>query len=109
MKPTHAAAVIAGLVLLVGLILGVTPVSAGTVHCGSAFGGVDAQAVGVEDAVASYGQALGEPAPQTSYADQCSSAVSSRRAVTWPLLGVSAVGLLFVGLVGAGRREAATA
>lgn len=95
---------IAGLLLLAGLIFGLMPASVGDVGCGSAFA-ADSSAAKQADIVNGYSVALqnaGNPLlnvdkPQ-SVVDQCSSAIGTRRAIAWPLIGVGVLGLLFLGL-----------
>jgi hypothetical protein len=95
--------VIAGLLLLVGVIVGFSSVSAGSVSCGSAFS-ADSSAVKLADAQASIDQAITGVAVGESYAEQCSSSIGTRRAITWPLIGVGVLGLVFVGLTAAQQK-----
>lgn len=112
MKIQHAIAVVAVLVAIVGIVLGTASLSVDspdlastpTVHCGSAFGGVDDR-TWLADYQANVGAAMaGQSDPQTSYTERCTAAVSARRTVVWPLLGVAAAALLLAGLTSIPRR-----
>jgi hypothetical protein len=96
--------VIAGLVLLAGVVFGLMPASAGGVSCGSAFA-ADSSSAQQADSLSQYRSNLQKAmnplmsdSQSQSLAAQCSSAVGTRRAVTWPLIGVGVLGLLFLGL-----------
>lgn len=95
MHPRKAAAVIAAVVLALGVILAVTPLSVGAgsneVECGSAFSPSQTPAI-VADAVDR--PLLG------SYVAQCEDEVSGRRLIAYSLAGAAALVLLFVWLTG---------
>jgi hypothetical protein len=128
LKIQHAIAVVAGLVVVVGIVLGAFSISVpgpegsavpdsekGPVPSGSAFGGVDpkaAEAAWWAQTSGDIGRALNgsygyEAAgvPTTSCGDQCALAVSTRRTITWPPLGVGGAALLVSLLISVPRAE----
>jgi len=91
MSPRRAAVVLAGLVFLVGVLLGLLPHSVGDVGCGSPW----------SPSVAPNGADLGSLTAgiTTDYTSQCASTLSMPRVFSWVLVGVGGAGLVFVGLM----------
>lgn len=93
MTARGASGVLAGLLLLVGVVLGFTlspslhdPVL-GTISCGAPFrASTDADASDMGSAMANVA---------TDFAGQCSSALTGPRIATFSLIGIGGVGLLF--------------
>lgn len=103
------AAGVAALVLVVGIVLGAGSVHASTgVRCGSAFGGLDTGAVTNYVEVAAESGGPSAPGVLSTLVG-CSSAMSTRRLVTWVLVGIGAAGLVAAGTATAvGQRPRTT-
>ena len=102
MSPRGAAGVLAGLVILVGVILGYVPhhLAAdpvlGVINCGSAFSpSVDAAGTDLGSAAA------GVP---TNFTQQCSDALSAPRTISFVLIGVGVLVGLFCLLTAIGAQ-----
>jgi hypothetical protein len=101
MNNRKALAVIAGIVLALGFILAVVPthVSGGEVPCGSALAPDDSKANAAE-----FGDAIGDiyrggdGSDDGGYVALCEDRVSTQRMIAFPVAGVSALALLFLGL-----------
>lgn len=93
MNARSASAVLAGLVLLVGVILGfsISPTTSdpvlGTIHCGSPFHS------STDAASADLGAGLAGVA--VDHESECSSALTGPRIAAWSLIGLGGLGLLF--------------
>lgn len=95
MTTRKAAAVIAGLVLAIGLLLLFVPVSvAGDVDCGSAVAPDSIGAIGAEFSDALNGRS-------TDYQVMCDERVSTQRLIAFSIAGIGALALLFVVLTAA--------
>lgn len=100
MSPRKAAAVIAGIVLIVGFLLAINPLSVGGagVGCGSALSPSQTEALR-ED--------LDGPFGITSvYRSACDEEVSERRMLAFPILGVAGLALVFLWLTRAEKASA---
>lgn len=101
MNTRGAAAVVAGLLLIVGFALSISVVSidfSGPINCGSA--------VAPDRSTLDAGTPSGEAEVFDSIRARCDEALSGRRAVAFPVAGVGALGLVFIGLTAFQRRQA---
>lgn len=99
MSNRKALGVIAGLVVLVGLILLFVPtaVAGGDVGCGSAMSPSSADAIGAElgDALSDI-YAGGDGSDDGGYQALCDDRIGTQRVVAWSIVGVGALVLLFL-------------
>lgn len=95
MSPRKAVAVIAGVLLALGLVLAVTSLSTGLgsskLSCGSALD---------PSYIAADIQDIVEPQLFGSYVADCRDVVSGRRLIAFPLAGAAALALAFIWLTG---------
>lgn len=110
MSTRGALAVIAGILLALGVVLAFVPVSIDDdVTCGSAVTGADDSPTS-EAALADYSSALGDAYRGGSYENkgahvaQCEDRVGTQRLIAFPLVGVGTLALIFVGLTSARSR-----
>lgn len=109
MSNRKAAAILAGAILFIGLVVGYWPLSTDrgyvteehgdTVACGSAFGGLSSEADAAE-----FGGAIrdiydgGDGSDDGGYVELCQGKVSSQRVIAFVVGGLGALGLAFLGL-----------
>ncbi len=97
MSPRKAAAVVAGIVLAVGLLLAVNPLSVGGagVGCGSALAPSQTEALRAD--------VNGPFGITTLYRAACDEEVGEQRTLAFPILGVAALALVFLWLTRDGK------
>ncbi|MCW2579868.1 MAG: hypothetical protein JWR82_1469 [Blastococcus sp.] len=119
MAPRSAAAVVAALVLVVGVIVGLWPHSipldyqpadgSAAMSCGSAFAGDSSAAEEAE--LGRHIRQVFEGGDLTASAEQyqaqCSDAMSTARVAAWVLIGGGVLALLFLSLIGQGKADEA--
>jgi hypothetical protein len=97
MSTRGALAVVAAIVLAVGFLLAVLPVSSGGVGCGNAFSPSSDEASAADFSETIRGTDTGDG---STHVESCEGRVSTQRLVAFPLAGVGFLGLLFLGLIG---------
>ncbi len=104
MSTRGALAVIAAVVIAVGFLLALLPVSANGVACGSALGPDSSKAsaaefrVSLEDAFAG-----GDGDVNGGFQASCEDRVTTQRLVAYPLAGVGGLALVFLALTSKGK------
>jgi hypothetical protein len=109
-SPRWFAGIVGGILLLIGIIMLATPVTAergsDSARCGTGFQGASPDAgykdAGISIADAMYGDFT---EPETTFEELCNDAIGTRRAWGWPVGGLGAIVVLGAALVRAPARD----